>query len=63
MSEITDVFIPDFCLICGKEMRKWISDEKCISMCVINGCQEHGNVKPTIQNINNIQIKISVGLE
>ena len=64
-------FSSDYCLSCSKEMRKWITDTernkkgnaipntgKCVSMCVEDGCPEQGKVYQSIQNIDNIKIKI-----
>jgi len=60
----------DYCLSCGKEMRKWIEGQEwneetgllnkesgnCVSMCITDGCIEQGIVHRAIQNHNDIKI-------
>ena len=69
----------DFCLVCGKRMRKWITHEDrvlkgdiyvpvpesaiCQSMCINPDCPEKGEVYRTIQNQKAFKIKIEVSCQ
>ena len=59
----------DYCLSCGKEMRKWIADierdddgnpiqnsGRCVSMCINQNCNEWGKIRRAIADINNFKI-------
>ena len=47
------------CLYCYKEMRKWISEDICYSMCVNIDCENNGTVaERDIQNINNFKMEL-----
>ena len=52
-------FSKSFCLYCGKEMRKWISEDICYSMC-INFCENNGIAEKDIQNIDNFKIEMEI---
>lgn len=52
-------FSKGFCLYCGKEMRKWISEDICYSMC-INFCENNGIAEKDIQNIDNFKIEMEI---
>jgi len=49
-------FSKSFCLCCKKEMRKWISNKLCVSMCINKKCLNQGIVCRDIQNIDSFII-------
>jgi hypothetical protein len=54
-------FSKSYCLICGTEMRKWLTDEEnCFSMCINENCFNHGAVSRDIQNINNFKFGFEI---
>ena len=55
-------FSKSFCLYCSKEMRKWISDNLCYSMCINIDCKNNGIAERDIQNVNDFKIKIGIKL-
>jgi hypothetical protein len=43
-------------MVCGMELRKWIVENNCVSMCTNNKCFLCGIVSKDIVNINNFKI-------
>lgn len=56
-------FSKSYCIECGHEMRKWITeDDLCYSMCLNNKCSRRGVAVRDIVDINDFKFECSCKL-